>query len=344
MRMEVGLRTALAAVGVVALAAGVASTARAETARVRLEYARGEGATSCPDARAFAAAVAGRLGYEPFDPAAARRVNVTIGRRERGFDARIQMLDAGGAPTAERQFSSRAGDCAELAATTELALAIAIDPFRAAAPAPPIPPAAPAADVAPPPARPPTAAPAESPPPSLVVVAAARPEETPPPRPTVVEVAAAVVGGVGAAPVAALGFEVRVGARRGDLSLAIEGRADLPASTPLQTGDVSAWLLAGSLVPCVHWRAVAACALASAGVLRAAGDRLVDARQVTDPWLALGARVATEVPLRARVAFDAHLDAVAPLVETELKVGGAAVWTTPAIALAAALGLAVAFP
>ena len=64
MRMEVGLRTALAAVGVVALAAGVASTARAETARVRLEYARGEGATSCPDARASRSGGRAPLGLE----------------------------------------------------------------------------------------------------------------------------------------------------------------------------------------------------------------------------------------------------------------------------------------
>src|SRR5579872_1865932 len=115
MRMRVGLRSAF---GLVALAAGLAapSGARADGARVRLEYARGEGATSCPDARAFAAAVAGRLGYEPFDPAAAARVMVAIDRRAPSFDARIEMVDARGAPTAERRFSSQATDCAELAA------------------------------------------------------------------------------------------------------------------------------------------------------------------------------------------------------------------------------------
>src|SRR5579871_316395 len=342
MRMEVGLRSALAALGVVALAAGLASTARAEAARVRLEYARGEGAISCPDARAFAEAVAGRLGYEPFDPAAARRVDVTIGRRERGFEARIQMVDGGGAPTAERQFSSRAGDCAELAATTELDCRSAVDPFRAAAPAP-APPAAPAIEAAP--APPPPAAPvAELPAVPAVVARAAPVLAPPPPRPAVPEAGVAVVGAVGAAPAAALGFEVRIGVRRGALSLALEGRADLPASTPLAMGDVSAWLLAGSLVPCAHWRAFAACALATAGALRAVGHGLVDARQVTDPWIALGARLGARVPLHGSVSFEAHLDAVAPLVQTELKVGDAAVWSTPAVALAAAAGLAVAFP
>ncbi|HVV49337.1 MAG TPA: hypothetical protein VHO06_06755, partial [Polyangia bacterium] len=83
-----GLRSVL---GAVAIVAGLGAPARAQggAARLRLDYARAEGATSCPDATAFAAAVAGRLGYEPFDPAAARRVRVGFGGRERAFEARI---------------------------------------------------------------------------------------------------------------------------------------------------------------------------------------------------------------------------------------------------------------
>ena len=340
MRTKVQLRSALA---VVALAASLAAPARARAqaeARVDLTYARGEAAASCPDARAFAAAVAGRLGYEPFQAGAARRVTVVLDRHERAFEARIALVEAGGAP-AERRFTSRAGDCAELAATTELALAIAIDPFRAAAPAPPpavlTPPPAP---TPPPPRAPVLAAP---PPVAPVTVLPPPPPPAPPGPPIVPEVAAAVVGAIGSAPAAAVGFEVRIGARRGDLSLALEGRADLPASKTLAEGDVSAALLVASLVPCAHWRSFAACALATAGVLRAAGHGLVDARQSTDPWLALGARVAADLPLSGRLALTAHADAVAPLVQTALKVGGAAVWTTPALALSAGLGLAIAF-
>jgi hypothetical protein len=157
-------------------------------------------------------------------------------------------------------------------------------------------------------------------------------------------VAASLVGAVGVAPAAGWGLEARIGARRGELSLAVEGRADFAASQALSSGGVSASLLVASLVPCAHWRNLAACALASAGVLRAAGHGLVDARQVSDPWLALGARLGGEVPLRGPLFVTAHLDAVAPLVQTELKVGEAVVWTTPAVAFAAALGLAVAFP
>lgn len=334
MRVRVGLRSVL---GVVAFAASLAApgAARADGARVRLTYTRGEGATSCPDARAFGAAVAGRLGYEPFDPTAARKVNVTLGRRDRAFEARIEMIDSG-APPAERRFTSRASDCAELAATTELALAIAIDPFRAAAPAPP--PVAPAPPSAAP-AAPVDVAPALAP----VAIVAAPVTPASPRQAVIFQAAGALVGAVGAAPAAALGLEVGIGARRGDLSLAIEGRADLPASTPLPAAEVSAWLLAGSLVPCAHWRAFAGCVLATAGVLRAAGRGLVDARQVTVPWLALGARLGADLPLSASLSLSAHADAVAPLVQTELRVGDAVVWTTPAVVFAVAVGLAFAF-
>jgi hypothetical protein len=337
MRTRVQLRSAL---GVVALVASLAAPARARAqaeARVDLTYERGEATGSCPDARAFAAAVAGRLGYEPFQAGAARRVSVVLDRRERTFEARIELVGAGGAP-AERRFTSRAGDCAELAATTELAVAIAIDPFRAAAPEPP--PAEP-----PPPPRDPVLAAPPPPPvaPVVVLPPLPRPKPGPPAPPLVAEVAAAVVGGIGSAPTAAVGVEVRIGARRGDLSLALEGRADLPASTTLAAGDVSASLLVASLVPCAHWRSFAACALATAGVLRAAGHGLVDARQTTDPWVALGVRLAADLPLHGRLSLTAHADAVAPLVETELKVSGAVVWSTPALAFSAGLGLAIAF-
>lgn len=328
------------ALGTIAFAVGLAgpATARAQTAarpaQVDLTYERSEAAAACPDARAFAAAVAGRLGYEPFQSGAPRRMKVTVDRRERTFDARVELTEPGGARSAERRFTSRATDCAELAATTELALAIAIDPFHSSLPAPP-PTAA-----APPPAPAPLP-PAPAPTPATVVVRGTPPVL--PGRPVLLGLAAGVVGAIGSAPADALGLEVRGGARRGDFSLALEGRANFTASTAVATGSVSATLLAASLVPCAHWRSFAACALATAGVLRAAGHGLVDARQSEDPWFAVGARLAAELPIHGTLALAAHADAVAPLVQTELKVGGASLWTTPPVAFAAGVGLAVAF-
>jgi hypothetical protein len=334
--------------GAILVLLGSAAPASAQQpASVRLDYERGDGASSCPDANVVASSVAERLGYEPFDKAASDAVKVKVFGKERGLQARIERFGADGKSKAERVLSSRRSDCADLAATMALAIAIAIDPFRATAPSP--------ASVAalPPPqpepltsAQPRPDAKEREPVPSIVV---AMPPASPPPpavprQPITGRAAFGVVGGVGSAPVRNLGVFLRVGARRADLSIDVEGRADLPASVPLRVGDVSTSLLVGSLVPCIHWHVMAGCGLVTGGALRAAGHGLVDSRQVTDPYFALGARLAVEVPMMAKLYLVAHADASAPLITTELTVGGDELWTTPPISILAGLGLAGAFP
>lgn len=322
-----GRRSVIAAVGLVA---SLATPARAErpAATVQLEYDRREGAGSCPDARAVAAGVAERLGYEPFVAAASSRVRVTVLRRDRVFQARIEMVGPNDSAKAERVLSSRRSDCAELAATLELAIAIAIDPSGPPAPEPPA-----RAAEAPAPAA--SGVVAHAP----VMPAAVRPA----PRPVTAQVAVAGVAAIGSAPVRNLGVAVRFAARRGNASLGLEGRADLPASMPLSAGDVSTSLLVASLVPCVHWRRVAGCALATGGVLRAAGHGLVDARHVAAPYVALGARLVVDGAVTSNLSWTAHADVSAPLTETELRVGGEELWTTPPVSVSIGLGLAFAF-
>jgi hypothetical protein len=325
-----------------------APVAAQQQASVRLDYERKDGASACPDAAAVASSVGERLGYEPFDAAAPDTVKVTVSKKDRGLQARIEMLGSDGKAKAERVLSSRRSDCTDLAGTMVLAIAIAIDPFRATAP-PPV-----TADPPPRPPAEPTTIPEPPPPreteretiPSIVVVA---PPPPPPPaesprRPIVARAAAGLVGGIGSAPVRNLGMTVGVGVGRGDLSIDLEGRADLPASVPLQVGKVSTSLLVASLVPCVHWRIVAGCGLLTGGALRAAGHGLVDSRQVTDPYLAIGARIALETKVAGKLYANAHADASAPLITTELRVGGEELWTTPPLSFLAGLGLGVAFP
>src|SRR5947199_200839 len=69
---------------------------------VRLDYDRKEGASSCPDGGVVAASVGERLGYEPFDPAAPDTVSVTVLKKDRGLQARIEMLGSDGKSKAER--------------------------------------------------------------------------------------------------------------------------------------------------------------------------------------------------------------------------------------------------
>ncbi len=280
--------------------------------KVRFEYARQDGATACPDLATVQAGVAARLGYEPFDDLADDLVRATIHSSGHGLEARIEMADAKGGPKAERRLVSFQRDCAELASAVELAVSIAIDPFRRAQPA------------------------------VRLTDQPASPSK--PGRPLSGRAEAGIVGGLGTAPSRTIGVAAGAAIRGGDLSLGIEGRADLPASTSLRVGEASASLLVASLVPCAHFRMVATCALATAGALRAAGHGLVDARKVTLPYVALGARLAVAIPLTTRLSVALHGDLTTPLTETQLQVDGATVWTSPILSLALGIGVAATFP
>lgn len=317
-----------------------ASSAWAQVPRqVRLEYARQDGAGACPDGATIQAGVAARLGYEPFNDRADDCVRAIIQPSGHGLEARIELTDAKGSPKAERRLVSRQRDCAELASAVELAISIAIDPFRLG----PSPAGqgvgARALEVAD------EAAPGASANASQAAQVSSRePVVVSRPRPLVSQLGAEGVGGLGTAPSRTLGVAAGVGLRGGDLSLGLEGRADLPASTSLRVGEASAALLVASLVPCVHLGKVATCALVAAGTLRAAGHGLVESRTVTLPYAAVGARVALAIPLTGRLSLALHGDVTAPLTQSKLQVDGTAVWTSPILSAALGLGVAANFP
>jgi hypothetical protein len=110
------------------------------------------------------------------------------------------------------------------------------------------------------------------------------------------------------------------GVRRGWASLGLEVRGDLPASSAAGGGRVSSWLLLAALVPCAHRGIVSACGLIGGGVQRGAGHDLVAAREVTLPHVALGVRLALELPLGAHLFARLHADLLAPLVRGALQV------------------------
>jgi hypothetical protein len=310
--------------------------------QVRFEYARLDGAGACPDLATIQSGVASRLGYEPFDERGRDLVRATIHLSEHGLEARIEMLDEDGSLKAERKLTSRRRDCAELASSVELAISIAIDPFRLDA-------AHPAAGTGQATAEATSALGKGSDDASAQVsptVSAAKESVVPSKlrRPLSGRVEAGLLGALGTAPSSALGFSAGAGIRGGDLSLAIEGRADLPASTSLRVGEASTSLLVASLLPCAHFRMLATCALVSAGALWAAGHGLEDARRVRLPYVAVGARLAAAIPLMPRLSLTIHGDLTRPLVETRVEVDGAAVWTSPIFAFALGVGVAANFP
>ena len=332
----------------VSLVLGAAVVAASTTGQAALDrtaqlaYVRAAGAEDCPDEQTIRAGVADRLGYEPFDGRAARHVSAVLARAGQTLEAKIELGDGNGGIQARRKLVSRQRDCTELAAAVELAIAIAIDPMGREKKGRPV------ATAEPPPVAPAPDSTGASSAWEIIEVRAAPqpvpPAGGPPPVPVVLQAAVGAQGAFGIAPASALGGAVQVAARRGSLSIGIEGRADLPAAAALRTGSVTTSLLEASLVPCGHHGVFAACLLVSGGVMRASGRGLVDAQPATLPHAALGARLALEIPLGSAIFVDLHGDAVAPLMQSVLRVSGETVWTSPSLSIACGGGLGARFP
>jgi hypothetical protein len=305
---------------------------------VRLDYDRQAGAAACPDDVTIRAGVTSRLGYDPFSDQANDRMRVTLRENGRVLEARIELVDALGNLRAERRLVSHGGDCAELASSVELAMAIAIDPLGTA-PSP--------AEEKPLAGGAPTKEMRQAPDRGTSAEAATTPAATgsSPSRPLLKRVEAGIIGSLGWLPAANLGLRAGGGLQGEVLSLSIEARADLPASKSLRVGQASAWLLAGSLVPCVHARGASACALATVGAMHVAGGGgLENPQHATLPYLALGVRVAASLPLTPTVSLAVHGDLTTPVTETRLTVGNEVVWASPTVAIAFGFGIAYRFP
>ncbi|HEY3357732.1 MAG TPA: hypothetical protein VGQ83_31050 [Polyangia bacterium] len=276
-----------------------------QRALVGLVYERGPGAAHCPGEPAIRGGVTARLGYEPFAAGAGRTVHASVAGTGRGLRARVELRDATGAVLGERELVSEQHDCTELAAAMELAIAIAIDPVTALRSEARASPAAPA-----------------SPPLRLFATLGA-------------------LGAFGFAPAPTAGATIAGGVRRGWTSLGLEARADLPASMAVGRGSISSWLLLAALVPCAHHRVLGACAIVAGGAQRGAGRDLVGARQATLPFLALGGRVALELPVRGPIFGRLHADLVVPLARGTLQVNARDVWTGTAVegAVGGAIGV-----
>jgi hypothetical protein len=319
---------------------GLASAAEAPGPTfVRFAYERGEAVGACPDQAAIQLGVAARLGYDPFRPDATFRLRASIERGAGALEARIEMIDGQGRLTAERRLQSRQRDCAELASSVELAISIAIDPLgqgRARGVAAMAPARSPESSVAP--------AESQAPPPVESAHAASPAQDAATAPPLVSRFVLAAVGALRVAPSPNLGVVAGASVGRRWWSLALEARADWPASTSLRAGEVSSAIYVGTLVPCVHHGVVAVCALASAGAQRVAGNGLVQARSAIDAYAAVGGRLGADLPLSGHFALTLHGDVSAPLTPMHLQVDGGTVWTSPALAVALGLGLAAIFP
>lgn len=335
-----------------ALVAVLASPARQAVAGaspppVALRLSVGD-ALSCPSESALREAIVRRLGgLDPFQATARRRFAVAVRRAGGGAMARITLVEADGRPGGTRRILSSTRDCAALFDATALAVALAIDPARAAAstegsPPPPVeraPAVAVATDAAPTPSSTPSrarrdqllprdevsdiydlpldpqrlAALEDEPPPQDDVKPA--PLLPPPPRVrpfrrTQVRLSGSFLLGASTAPSTSVGFSGELGVRRPWWSIAVGVRRDLRATIALPGNRFDYDLVLAEAVPCFHYKLFAGCLLLAAGQLHFGYDGLPD---VGSPYVAGGARAQLEFPVGDWVELHVRTDLLATM-------------------------------
>lgn len=312
-----------------------ASFARAERPRrpsVRLEYERKKGAERCPDEASLRAHVAAQLGLDPFTPEGSWRVVASVARRGAGFVAKMEAFENDGKTWSPGPITDRS--CARLV-NEILALSIAIE--LSEPPPPPEPP--------PPLEPPPSAPPVVTAPPAGKPVA---PIEVPVvPDPAAMRLRLAFGTGVelGVGPTASPVFALGVGVRWPIVSLALEGRTDLPLTGTGEGGvPVQMHIIAGSLLGCVHARSLYAygCGLLALGVQRGGDARSPSAHSST-AYAAAGGRVGLEIPFASRFAVSLSGDVLAALNPPGIRSDLRNVWKAAPIGGAAQGGLVAFF-
>lgn len=317
--------------------------AQADAPHARFLYERAESAARCPEADEVEERVAARLGYDPFEDDAASLVELHVSRQRGAMTGHIVMRDAAGEILGERTLTSRDASCQALMASVEVAIAIAIDPVRAAQPIAP--------EVVPEPVvvTEPVSEPVVAEPVPViepVVVTEPVPEPAPetPGEPVRLRVAVDLHTAILYGDVPSVGLDVGVGFEIGFFSLDLEGRAELPTESAAVGGRVHTSVYLGSLVPCFHYGVFSGCLDIGTGALRTEGDGFAMSRYVTSWIWQAGARAGVEVPvgdvfrLRAHAALATSINRVTLILED-----GTNVWHTPDVWLRITLGAAAVF-
>jgi hypothetical protein len=318
--------------------------------QARLVYGRsGAAVDSCPDETALRGAVAARIGYDPFFPTAPRTVIVTITPKGDRLVARVQLIDDDGHAQGARELASAQPDCQSLFDTVALTISIAIDPQALARPSPP-----PSTPAAPPPVDP---VPPVPPPVAPLVIPPASDDATPPvkddsgrtaPTPPKLRIGVALRGSLDLNPGPAGGASIYVGTAWTRFSIGLEAQADFPstatATPPNGASTVTAWLVAGALVPCLRFAPIELCALAVVGRFDGTANGVTSAQDKAAPYVGLGGRIGVELPVSNRFALVAQVDAVGNVYRTTLDIGeGTFAWEASPVAGVLGLGALASF-
>ena len=311
----------------------------------RLVYARTQSAADCPDEAALSAAVAARLGYEPFSPWGDQTILATITRNGGVLLGRAELIDHDGIAQGSREVRLSKPACDELILALALAISITLDPLHVEAPlpapAPVPPPLVDATERVVPPSEPATA---PSPPVAL-------PDRTPTrshealPAPVTWHVAGAAIGALNVGPQFVMGGRLGVTARRGGWSLGIEAWGTLPSTQATsQAGEVRVRLMAAALTPCRHLAGgFSLCGLGSLGALRAEGRGVEAPRAENVLHATVGGRGSFVWPLGSAFELLAHAELAATLNRPRFQLNDAEVWRPGPVLAVVGIGAAARF-
>jgi hypothetical protein len=299
-----------------------------------------EAPASCPGRTVLAEQVAARVGYDPIDEASETAASVRIVEEAGEFRATIVVRgatpqDGRAGEGADRVFrrTLASKDCRELVGAVALPLAAYVDPILGSSPRAVVPARthpAPTEAVEDPFQLPPD--PEER----------ARPERAEPSATgSRFAVSAAAAFALGLAPSASLGPRIGLSWETRRLRVGLEGRADLSLSTRSARGaELSASLVGGAFVPCMHTGTLFACGELALG--RYEARAVANGASWADGTLfgALGVRVGASLAA-GPLALEVYAFASSPLSRVDFVVGGDPVFRTAPIFGGVALGAAL---
>lgn len=309
-----------------------------------------EAASNCPGVDDFKAAVAGQLGYDPFDDDSPDRVLVRIAPRGRALEGRLEWRDPAGKWAGDKTLPSRSGDCAELARAMAFALAVQIQlltlermPSKESV--------APDGKTTEPPAASPPPPSAPPPPPLGLAESPDAPEVTHRAQSAEVRTRPTfAVGGGGAVAVGVSPGPVPLVRLFGALAwpwLSVELGAEigLPAITRREDGaGFAQQLFLATGAGCGTRGRFSACLLAKAGQVRIDGRDIDVPASPSAPLFEAGLRLAGVHPLGRRLSVAARAEGVANVTRWTVTLDHLPVWTSPRFAGCLGFDLLVRFP
>lgn len=331
-----GLKRFALGVAIVSSVVGASKSALA-TPSARLVYVRDKGAEDCPDEAALRAAVAARLGYDPFYPYAKATLFAEVSREGGVVRARVRLVDEGSNVRGARDLEHKGARCADIVEGMALTMSIAIDPRSLAGPVTEEP--EPRVEETPP--RPEAPPPPEEPP-----VARPTPRDAPAaPKREPVHLEGHVLGAgwIGAAPSASAGVLIGAELRYRAFAPVLEGRFDAKASTDVNPGTVSTSFAGAAVAPCFALDVLRACPVFVIGRLAAGASGIAAPSDDAALHALGGVRAGVAVPLVGPLLLRAQIDGLFTFTPQTIRIDGRAVRELDRVSAGIGVGLGAAF-